>query len=515
MADDIDKRVNYFDRQFLQAEDFIDEQSYHIERHRLHNRLMHTPGIAEGLVVERENDALLVQPGVAIDGQGREIILTEPRVASNLQQYAGQFILIVIAYDEQPDDDYAVEVNNQTQYSRIRERPELTIVPADTAPARDQVVLARVRIDDNGIPVDIDLSVRSRAGIRSTGEATLADTVEGDFFVKGNLQVGGNIDYGGTLRLPELDSGAASDMWFADDVTSPVAITANDTWQVVDGMVVEFEIHKTAKIVCNYGINIQPGERAAPPDELYTIRAGDTLSSIALKYYGSASEASTIQAYNNLSYEDTRSLRVGSQIRIPAAGAPVLSGRRVLYVMPTADSVNLRSAPTTNSTVIGTVKRGEDLEVIEDYESAIGKVGQRDQWLQVRTASGQDGYAAAWLFQVSRDAEVTGQVAAPVLSASVTQDFVATRLAVNDTAYPASGSFFQPSSEIPPHNITLNGTLALLLGAGIYRVVLQWYKFGDGLMSWRCDSASLGGAAAKGFLAGRSLVVMAFYGSGA
>ena len=81
-------------------------------------------------------------------------------------------------------------------------------------------------------------------------------------------------------------------------------------------------------------------------------------------------------------------------------------------------------------------------------------------------------------------------------------DYVGTRLVVDDIAYPQSGSHFQPFTSDHP-NVNLNGNLVLPLRAGEHTVKLQWKKFvGSGRWesnpSWR-------------YIGGRTLVVMAFY----
>ena len=48
---DVVKRVRFFDGQYLQDQDFVDEQHYHIDRQRRHNRTLHVGGIADGLGV--------------------------------------------------------------------------------------------------------------------------------------------------------------------------------------------------------------------------------------------------------------------------------------------------------------------------------------------------------------------------------------------------------------------------------------------------------------------------------
>jgi hypothetical protein len=65
----------------MMARDFADEQRFLLERHRLHNRLLHDWGIVCGLRVEyhRNPDCqdrwVVVEKGIAIDCCGREIIL--------------------------------------------------------------------------------------------------------------------------------------------------------------------------------------------------------------------------------------------------------------------------------------------------------------------------------------------------------------------------------------------------------------------------------------------------------
>jgi len=68
-------RVNYFDRQFLRVNEFTDEQLYQLALRRRHNVTLHTWGIVSGLDVVQENGGLVVNPGLAIDGYGREVLL--------------------------------------------------------------------------------------------------------------------------------------------------------------------------------------------------------------------------------------------------------------------------------------------------------------------------------------------------------------------------------------------------------------------------------------------------------
>lgn len=71
------KRVRYYERQYLGVRDFQDEQAYHIGMRRRHLIGQHSWGIVRGLEITKDVASLVwsVQPGMAIDGFGREIVL--------------------------------------------------------------------------------------------------------------------------------------------------------------------------------------------------------------------------------------------------------------------------------------------------------------------------------------------------------------------------------------------------------------------------------------------------------
>ncbi len=81
-ATDAIERLNYFNGLRLEATDLLAEQSFHIEVRRRLTAALFAPGIAAGLEVTPSvgnKHTVIVAPGVAIDNQGREIILTAPR----------------------------------------------------------------------------------------------------------------------------------------------------------------------------------------------------------------------------------------------------------------------------------------------------------------------------------------------------------------------------------------------------------------------------------------------------
>ncbi len=73
-------RVNYYDRQFLQAADLTTDQDYHRQARWRHNLALHSWGVLAGLdvtvVAESTNTAVVrARAGMAIDGYGRELVV--------------------------------------------------------------------------------------------------------------------------------------------------------------------------------------------------------------------------------------------------------------------------------------------------------------------------------------------------------------------------------------------------------------------------------------------------------
>jgi hypothetical protein len=157
------KRVNYYDHQFLHAEDFIDEQKYHLEMRRRHNQNLHTFGIVWGLDVKSESDGTVsVTAGEAIDRNGREMIFAGDRL--QLKAAAeGAESYITINYAEVDSD--RTEETGGAGFTRKTEKP--VVAPADTKPAEpsDFLTLAKLKRTGNAWVV-VDPPERSqRAGV--------------------------------------------------------------------------------------------------------------------------------------------------------------------------------------------------------------------------------------------------------------------------------------------------------------------------------------------------------------
>ncbi|HEX2539486.1 MAG TPA: hypothetical protein VHM00_00210 [Caldimonas sp.] len=99
------QRPRYFAGQLLAAADFQAEQDYVVARLNRRNRLLHGAGIAAGLAVTVEpgtggEPVLVIAPGLALDGHGREIHL-ESACRLPLPP-SGTALWVLLRYRERP-----------------------------------------------------------------------------------------------------------------------------------------------------------------------------------------------------------------------------------------------------------------------------------------------------------------------------------------------------------------------------------------------------------------------------
>lgn len=154
------QRINFFRGLFMQAEDWQKAQLYHLEKHRFHNRFLHDPGVASGcledlrVTASPDGYALTIAPGYAIDGDGNDLFLPEPRELKvpPLNNFNPPTTLYVsIRYDESPTDQRTDEAN--PAYSGPAYIEESVIIELTTTPPdnKSQLELARVTL-----PADAD-----------------------------------------------------------------------------------------------------------------------------------------------------------------------------------------------------------------------------------------------------------------------------------------------------------------------------------------------------------------------
>lgn len=235
--DYVEKRVRYFDGQYLKVQDFVNEQQYHIDRLRRHHRFLVVSGIVDGLTVTaKANSAgVTISAGTAIDKEGRQILLNKsylfndegfpkagettsntPGVELDLQSYKdkGDCNLFIV-YDERETDQQS-EGGSQND-TRFHERPNFEVIPVNQPQSDQGILLAKLKITAD--KVEVNSSVRQYSGLRLPGAETSEVTLryQGDKNSKlavltGSLSVTGNVGIGTTnpgsskLKIAQSDS---------------------------------------------------------------------------------------------------------------------------------------------------------------------------------------------------------------------------------------------------------------------------------------------------------------------
>jgi hypothetical protein len=182
------QRLNYFTSQFLEENDFQDEQAYHREMRHRHNRSLHTPGVVEGLEVSKVGDRQIsISPGMAIDRDGQEMIFLEdsgaisPSGAIALSG-AKTDVFVTIQYGESKEvQDTTSGVGNQ--FRRVEEKPVIAFSNSNDSSA---ILLAIVTLDNSGTIVDKpNNQVKTMATAKVAPKAIGSEQL-GDSSVRGN-----------------------------------------------------------------------------------------------------------------------------------------------------------------------------------------------------------------------------------------------------------------------------------------------------------------------------------------
>lgn len=111
------RRPNYFEGRLLTAQDFEAEQSYFLDGRRSDARRLHGSGVVCGLDVRpSDGGGVVVEPGVAIDGLGREIVVPDLREMPDPRQpidargepcgerVESEVVTICLSYAERPEE---------------------------------------------------------------------------------------------------------------------------------------------------------------------------------------------------------------------------------------------------------------------------------------------------------------------------------------------------------------------------------------------------------------------------
>jgi hypothetical protein len=180
------KRINFFKGFLTTEKDWNDAERYHIDKRRLHNKMLHSSGIVYGYSGDLKVNArargdlsVEVQPGYAIDGQGNDLMIFDATIRNiNLEEFRlPQTVYIVLRYYEELTDFIAYKENLEYKgHRRVLEscRVELSQTEPDL---QREVELARIylekgvqRVRDARDPADpkaneIDMRYTPRGGL--------------------------------------------------------------------------------------------------------------------------------------------------------------------------------------------------------------------------------------------------------------------------------------------------------------------------------------------------------------
>ena len=161
---DVKKRLRYYDNQFLLEQDFIDEQKYHIDRQRWHDRHLHVAGVVAGLDVKKTGTAeVTVEPGTAVDSLGRHILLSKKQPVELADSSEKRLYLRF----HEVESDKALD-EGASGATRFCQEPQLFFPKNGDTVAADWVLLAEVKGTGTTIQ-SVDTSVRQYAGVRLPG----------------------------------------------------------------------------------------------------------------------------------------------------------------------------------------------------------------------------------------------------------------------------------------------------------------------------------------------------------
>jgi hypothetical protein len=242
MPDDINKRMNYFDRQFLRATDFKVEQEYHLHRHRLHNKLLHTPGVASEKDLKVSGDpgtnTLKVAEGIAIDVEGREIVLLKEHPYSiKTETEPGKYELVVRLDEVQSDPSSDPGTDGKT---RIEETPIFELLTPNMVKP-PMLRLAAIEVEPAGTLKSEPTSIRAFAGT-VVGASTTFETVTANTFA---LRESG-IDI---AKRPDLSCNTSGDILFR--TTRPSNSSPKETLRLTSTGFVKSPMWKVTSIFVN------------------------------------------------------------------------------------------------------------------------------------------------------------------------------------------------------------------------------------------------------------------------
>ena len=157
-------RLDFTSGGILTADDYLREQAYHLESQALRCRSLHTWGVVSGLLVSISEDgtAVRVSPGVALDGQGRQITLSMARTI-DLDDQTAPALRLGISLETTLADWRTDPLGSG--YGRCVDRIVFVLRADETASDDDVVTLARLMFGPGRRLRVPDLATRKQCGL--------------------------------------------------------------------------------------------------------------------------------------------------------------------------------------------------------------------------------------------------------------------------------------------------------------------------------------------------------------
>jgi hypothetical protein len=189
-------RNRYFYGKLLDADHLDLEQRYFLERGRLVNRLTLGSGVLCGLGVAARDGGLVVSPGVAVDGLGREIVVTDPVVLDDplaLTDECGRPTgerrdegptVVCLAYHECDVDPAPVlvsdcDIREECVPGAVQERFRLLVHdPDDVDLPEDPCSILRPKLPGGGLGSHLRPELRPTGMKAKASEESAAETTE-------------------------------------------------------------------------------------------------------------------------------------------------------------------------------------------------------------------------------------------------------------------------------------------------------------------------------------------------
>ena len=158
------ERPRYFFGQVIGVDDLEQEQLYHRDKARRHNRFLHGWGIVRGLEVRAGAHAtrkVTISPGYALDRHGEEIVVSRSVAVDLSGHAAGTTLYVAVRYDERPERPVPTPMGQQ--YTRIRETSKAEVL-ISLPRQKPLVVLADVELGRGGRVTNIGTARRRCVG---------------------------------------------------------------------------------------------------------------------------------------------------------------------------------------------------------------------------------------------------------------------------------------------------------------------------------------------------------------